>query len=152
MCYQSLRICLILNFTSSILLLLLYFHTFPHTYDFMHQDCLLPILNKTNWTPLLNNGDGINTICNISTNVNETIDLLLSTASSVTRQDRITPQLPTDLHCSFFSRYPKGLQIGTWIDSHDTVICLNNAPTLRHQQMSAHVLMFALLINIPFLL
>jgi hypothetical protein len=27
-----------------------------------HQDYLLPILSKTNWTPLLNNGDGIGTI------------------------------------------------------------------------------------------
>jgi hypothetical protein len=92
------------------------FTPFPMPPTPMHQDYLLPILSKTNWTPLLNNGDGIGTILQ---HFHQHGWGHLPSTINISTADRIT-SLPIDLCCSFFRRYPKGLQIGTldWLPWH----------------------------------
>jgi hypothetical protein len=134
MCFQSHCICLILNFIATILLFLLYFHTFPHAYN-LHIPRLL--LAHPRW-------DQLDTIAEQWRWDKYHIAAFPPTSMGPSNfcyqhclltPDRIASLLNFPLTCTVVSSADtlKDSRLQHWIDSHDIVIHLNSAPTLGHQ-------------------
>jgi hypothetical protein len=132
--YQSRCICLILNFASTILFFLLYFHTFSHAYD-PHTPRLLVVHPRR---------DPLDTIAEQWRRDKYSIAAFPPTwmgppvfyyQHQLLTTDRIALLLNFPLTSAVVSSAGtlKDSRLGHWIDSHDIVIHLNNTPTLGHQ-------------------